>query len=198
MGELMDDPAPDVRRVAVAGACVALSTYWPLFSATAAAALCQRAVSLALDASSGPVRAAALEGLQMLLAEHLAHPVMKRALDLMWRGGLTINGADAVSVALLPELRVLLLDSSRIVREQMAGFLAAVCRVRAIKFADIVPLPLLLERLSCDPSEDVRAQLAVCLAPTYLPDSKPLDDQRQRALALCTEVCCAHCVVFPE
>lgn len=76
--ELLNDPVPDVRRVAASGVAHVLAIWWEVLPTSASHGLAGRLVQLGLDSVSGAVRAAVCNGLAEMLAMHLSHAVLKR------------------------------------------------------------------------------------------------------------------------
>lgn len=125
--ELMMDPCPAVREAAVTGAATVLDRFWEVIPTVTAARYVARMVDdLAFDKASGAVRAAAVDGLALLVENALAQPLLK---------------------AVLPRVAPLLADVSPRVRGSVADLLLAVRGVRAIRFYEVVPVETLLKAL---------------------------------------------------
>lgn len=129
--DLMFDPAPAVREAAASGAAAVLDRFWEVVPTVTAARYVARLVDdLAFDKSSGAVRAAAVDGLALLVENALAQPLLK---------------------TVLPRLAPLLADMSPRVRSAVADLLLAVRGVRAIRFYEVVPVDTLLKALGTAP-----------------------------------------------
>ena len=162
MHDLLFDPAPIVRSVAVKGVCRILGVFWELIpTATINVLLSALIKDLVRDkrwpffsapfldfnaclgtSSSSIVRASVFEGLKYLLENHLSQPSLKGTV--CWE-----NIFDSFSVpALLPQLTNLIHDHSDRVRASFVDLLCEIKKSRIIRFYDIVPVEHLLARLA--------------------------------------------------
>lgn len=160
---LLLDPAPHVRVTAVAGVCRILSLFWEAIPLQVTKAYVTRLVgSLAFDASSALVRLSVVEGLQQLLEQPLAHPVLKSA---------------------LPLTAPLLQDKTPRVRAAFVGLLQKVKSVRDIKFYEVVPVEHLLARFATDAAKPgcrtLSARMTGLLLNSYFPQGAGVTGSKQ-------------------
>ncbi|KAF6261308.1 condensin II non structural maintenance of chromosomes subunit-domain-containing protein [Scenedesmus sp. NREL 46B-D3] len=151
----LTDGCPSVRVVAAQGICGVLNLYWEIIpSATTAGFVSRLTSQLAFDVAMPAVRVAALEGLQLLVDNQHAQPVLSKA---------------------LPQLAPVMWDPSPRVREAMADLLLCISTSRGLHFWEVVPLEVLLEQLvgagAAGPgSSSVAQKLHQLLVPSYFPN----------------------------
>ncbi|WIA12344.1 hypothetical protein OEZ85_012395 [Tetradesmus obliquus] len=151
----LTDACPSVRVVAAQGICGVLNLYWEIIpSATTAGFVSRLTSQLAFDAAMPAVRVAVLEGLQLLVDNQHAQPVLSKA---------------------LPQLAPVMWDPSPRVREAMADLLLCISTSRGLHFWEVVPLEVLLEQLvgagaAAPGSSSVAQKLHQLLVPSYFPN----------------------------
>ncbi|KAG2435481.1 hypothetical protein HYH02_011776 [Chlamydomonas schloesseri] len=149
--ESLVDSCPAVREAAVAACCGVLHKYWELIpAATSAKIMSDITTKLAYDGASKSVRVAVLRGLQQLVDNQNAQPVLKKAL----------TGVTA-----------LLHDSDPAVREALMDLVLAVTNCRDFKFWELIPPEALLEAVAADADEGVARKIVRLLLPSYFPNA---------------------------
>eukprot|EP00051_Salpingoeca_urceolata_P017934 m.249024 g.249024 ORF g.249024 m.249024 type:complete len:1108 (+) comp19082_c0_seq4:119-3442(+) len=149
--ELLEDDVPIVRCTAVEGVCRIAGIYWELIPYPTIAALLTKMVNdLSRDATSAAVRTAVFKGINFVMGNHLALPLMKQ---------------------LLPRLRDSIHDPSERVRSAFIDCLLFVKGIRDVKYWDVVPVEHLLARLEVD-SHAIAEKLAGLMATSYFPQKK--------------------------
>eukprot|EP00775_Hariotina_reticulata_P006481 gene6481-6708_t len=155
LSDALTDCCPLIRVVAAQGICSVLNLYWEIIpSATTAGFVSRLTGQLAFDAALPAVRVAVLEGLQLLVDNQHAQPVLKRA---------------------LPQLAPLIWDSSASVRDAMADLLLCISTSRGLHFWEVVPLEVLLAEMAearsshASAAGGVAQKLHQLLVPSYFP-----------------------------
>ncbi|XP_071943321.1 condensin-2 complex subunit G2-like isoform X2 [Antedon mediterranea] len=163
LSELLYDPCVVVRTTCVIGICRIISVFWELIPLKTSEDLLTKLVQdLARDVSSTDVRAAVYKGLTSVLDNRLSHVLMKR---------------------LLPQIGVLIHDTSEKVRITFIDLILKVKGVRDIKVNEIVPVEHLLVRLELDSAPIVR-RLVQLLFNSFQPLDKAGEVQLTRCIAL--------------
>lgn len=147
----LTDPCPAVRISAIAATCNILNLYWEIIPAASTSKLMATLTGeLAYDASSPAVRAAVLQGLELLVDNPHAQPLLKKV---------------------LPPLGALLADASLRVREVMAGLLAVIATSRGLTLMEVVPLDVLVDVMAHD-SASVSQRVQQVLLPSFFPGAE--------------------------
>lgn len=152
--ELLQDPSPIVRKAAVQGVCRILALLWDIIPVASIKKMIDFIASkLAFDASSAPVRVAVFEGLEFLLRNHLARPLL---------------------ATILPQLGKHIHDTSEKVRLSFMDLLLSIKskRIRELRYFDVVPVEELLLRLPME-SEAIAAKIMSLIVTSYFPLERP-------------------------
>ena len=160
---MLEDTSPLVRATGVEGVCRVASVYWELLPPATIGTLLGKIVGdLARDAAAAHVRVATVKGMDFLLDNHHAVPLLQK---------------------LLPQLRDLCHDPSERVRGVFLNLLLTIKGMRGIKFWDVAPVEHLLARLNIE-SKTNAGKIVQLLAPTYFPLNKKDVERVERCLAL--------------
>lgn len=163
--DCLTDPHPNVRKGAILAAGRILTFYWELLPMHTTQVILELFYdSLAFDKTATSVREAVFRATLAITENPLSHATLK---------------------TFLPKLRPLLNDASERVRSQFAVLLNTVKKLKAIKFYEIVPADQILRALGAEPSEKIRAQLAMLLENTFFPWSrKTVNELLERSLTM--------------
>ncbi|XP_033124191.1 condensin-2 complex subunit G2-like [Anneissia japonica] len=163
LSDLLNDPCVVVRKTCVIGICRIFNVFWELIPIKTLEDLLGKLIQdLARDVSSTDVRAAVYKGLATVLDNRLSHGLMKR---------------------LLPQLGLLIHDSSEKVRVAFVELMLKVKGVRSIKVSEVVSVEHLLVRLELD-SPPVVKRLVQLLFNSFQPLDKAGEVQLTRCIAL--------------
>ncbi|ELT96959.1 hypothetical protein CAPTEDRAFT_221866 [Capitella teleta] len=164
--ELLFDPSPEVRCLAVEGVCRICNVYWELIPiATICSFLGNLVDDLIWDVSSDDVRCSVVKGLTHLLDNHLSHAILAN---------------------LLPKIRNSFHDKCDRVRLAFVALLDKLKTIKAIKYWHVIPMDHLLGRLAVE-NPRIGRSLSAMLLPTFLPLDKDPTDQLTRCLTLWRE-----------
>eukprot|EP01018_Ginkgo_biloba_P001403 Gb_28704 [translate_table: standard] len=161
--KLLVDDCPDVRSVAVEGACRILRLFWEVVPSTITVKLLSKVVDeMAHDMSSSAVRCAIVDGMIYLIDNPQSHELLK---------------------VLLPRLAPMLDDPVLSVRTVFADLLLTLKDIRAIQFHKVVNLDFLLSSLATDHSL-VAQRLTKLLIPSYFPSKVSIAEACNRFITL--------------
>ncbi|GAM20470.1 hypothetical protein SAMD00019534_036450 [Acytostelium subglobosum LB1] len=165
--KLLFDPAITVRQTAIHGVlCNVLAKFWEIIPVSTSRVLLSKIIGdLARDKSSGAVRETVFEGIKYLLDNQaLSHNMLKQ---------------------LLPQMSVLIHDSSERVREAFLDLMLFLKGISTIRFLDIVPLDHLLERMVVDhKSATLSKKLTQLLVEAYFPENEKSSEMVNRCIML--------------
>ncbi|KAG9400610.1 hypothetical protein AC1031_010823 [Aphanomyces cochlioides] len=167
MIQLVQDSAPAIRVVAVHGMSKVLSLYWELVPHEYIQQFLFWLFEMVQDVSATAVRVAVLQGLTLVLDNHLSHPVLK---------------------SLLPKLSPYLHDKQESVRAAFCQLLVRIKSIRNMHFYDIAPVDQCLNRLVLDSSRNaVVKPLTNLFLRSYFPQGVSESSQVARTLSLIEE-----------
>lgn len=161
--KLLVDDCPDVRSVAVEGACRILRLFWEVVPSTITVKLLSKVMDeMAHDTTSSAVRCAVVDGMIYLLDNPQSHELLK---------------------VLLPKLAPLLDDPVLAVRTAVADLLLTLKDIRALQFHKVVNLDSILCSLATDLCL-VAQRLTRLLIPSYFPSKVPVSEACNRFITL--------------
>ncbi|OQS02288.1 condensin-2 complex subunit G2, partial [Thraustotheca clavata] len=161
---LLEDLAPTVRVVAVHGICKILSMYWELLPVDTIRKCLLKCFELVHDISSYTIRVAVIDGLLLVLENHLSHLILK---------------------PLLPQLAPFIHDKQEKVRVAVARLLVRVKSIRHMHFYDIVSIDECFRRLVLDKAKpSVAKPLTELFMNSYFPQGASGSSQVARTLSL--------------
>ncbi|CAK4082299.1 unnamed protein product [Aphanomyces euteiches] len=167
MIQLVQDSAPAIRVVAVHGMSKVLSLYWELVPHEYIQQFLFWLFEMVQDVSATAVRVAVLQGLTLVLDNHLSHSVLK---------------------SLLPKLSPYLHDKQESVRAAFCQLLVRIKSIRNMHFYDIAPVDQCLNRLVLDSSRNaVVKPLTNLFLRSYFPQGVSESSQVARTLSLIEE-----------
>ncbi|KAH9314616.1 hypothetical protein KI387_023243 [Taxus chinensis] len=161
--KLLVDDCPDVRSVAVQGACRILRLFWEVVPSTITVKLLTKVIDeMAHDTSSSVVRCAVLDGMIYLLDNPQSHELLK---------------------VLLPRLSPMLDDPVLAVRTAVADLLLTLKDIRALQFHKVVNLDSILASLATDQCS-IAQRLTRLLLSSYFPLKVSVHEACSRFIAL--------------
>ncbi|ETV92016.1 hypothetical protein H310_13542 [Aphanomyces invadans] len=164
MLQLVQDTSPATRVVAVHGLAKVLSLYWEVIPHDSIQQFLFWLFELVQDASSTPVRVAVLQGLPLVLDNHLSHSVLK---------------------SLLPKLSPYLNDKQETVRAAFCRLLVRVKSIRNMHFYDIASVDKCLLRLVVDATRPAVAKpLTNLFMRSYFPQGVSDEAQIARTVSM--------------
>ncbi|ETV67773.1 hypothetical protein, variant 1 [Aphanomyces astaci] len=164
---LVQDTSPATRVVAVHGLAKVLSLYWEVIPHESIQQFLFWLFELVQDTASTAVRVAVLQGLPLILDNHLSHAVLK---------------------SLLPKLAPYLNDKQETVRAAFCRLLVRVKSIRNMHFYDIAPVDSCLLRLVMDAARpSVAKPITNLFLRSYFPQGASDDAQVARTLSLIEE-----------
>ncbi|KAF0719856.1 Aste57867_746 [Aphanomyces stellatus] len=190
MLQLVQDTAPATRVVSVHGLAKVLSLYWELVPAEYIQQFLFWLFEMVQDTSSTPVRVAVLQGLPLILDNHMSHPILK---SLLPKVRCDIVHRDSLFVKLAPYLH----DKQETVRAAFCQLLVRVKSIRNMHFYDIAPVDKCLLRLVMDGGRPAVAKpLTDLFLRSYFPQGASDASQIARTLSMIEEYPAASRVFY--
>ncbi|KAJ7952761.1 putative Condensin-2 complex subunit G2 [Quillaja saponaria] len=159
---LLTDDCPDVRVVAVEGACRILHLFWEIIPSPTITKIITKVFDDMSRDSCNEVRLSTLNGIMYLLGNPLSHEVLK---------------------VLLPRLGHLMLDNCLSVRMSVADLLLLVKDIQNFQFNKVVGLDILLSALASD-EPPIAQKITRLLIPSYFPAKVSIKEACNRCVTL--------------